>query len=119
SDGIVAVRTALLRLFDRFELVHVPTERAKLPNPAAELPAAELAERVAGEYGLAIGDYWLEPVARAEYVLGWSDGDEWPVLRRIPLDLTPNNDAKRLGTKSSQPRSKACTRSTASACVSP
>jgi len=93
ADGISAVRAALLRVFDRFELVHVPTERAKLGDPGAELPAAELAERVAGAYGLSFGDYWLEPVARAEFVLGWNEADEWPLLRRIPLELAVNKDA--------------------------
>jgi DNA invertase Pin-like site-specific DNA recombinase len=90
AEGIAAVRAVLLRLFERFDLVHVPTERAKLHHPAAELPAAELAERIAGRYGLALGEYWLEPLERGDLVLRIED--DWPVVPRMPLELAANND---------------------------
>lgn len=92
APTLAAIRAALARMFERFELVHVPTERAKLPDPAAEIPAEQLARQVADAYGLAFGDYWLEPVERPEFVARWLDGD-WPELLRVPLVLAANKDS--------------------------
>jgi hypothetical protein len=90
--GLDAVRAALVRVFERFELVHIPTERQKLSDPGCEIPAPELAVLVAGSVGLAFGEYWLEPIVASHVLEGYERC--WPVIRKTALLTSQTNSAQ-------------------------
>jgi hypothetical protein len=118
TPRVDAARAALSRLFESFTLIDVG---ARLEESTGETRSEEEYERratdIAGEVGLAVGRYYINPVPRRDFLLGLVDGDpdhwflvaddaeeavapddwtlrsvvgeacEWPVLRRVPLKI--------------------------------
>lgn len=109
-----AVRAALLRLFERFDIAR-PEVGDVEALPAAERAVVEAQrkeiDRALAEDGvkpLAVGVWEVMPWPREEVVAGVDEA--WlPILRREPLALTANNDAVGLPSLSLFPALRATT----------
>jgi hypothetical protein len=78
AEALDALRAALLRLFDRFELVTHPL----VLEAGADDPLIHPTLLRGGE-----PDQWLRPYVRPDAITGWDDEARFPALRRAALSL--------------------------------